>query len=246
MSITIDNKTFDYYKKLVSIDGLYIEHIPKNHRLCRIAILENPLAIQYLNEKEQTAELCSYSIKDNFKALKYIKNKKFKEDYIKNGTLEDCILNDATYLVDIPKEYQTLTMCLNAVYSNHLMFKYVSIQTPEMCKYAIFREPMLLEYVQDEFKTKELCDLAISLDKNAEKFAKVLIDEAKNTELYYINRLSIDGLGLQYIKEPTYGMCMTAINNNGLALQYVPAIYKHDELLLMAVKQNVDAVKYIK
>jgi hypothetical protein len=57
-----------------------------------------------------------------------------------------------------------------------------------------------------------------------------------------------DGIALQYIKEnqQTEELCLEAVKQNGLALQYVGNELKSFRICLAAVKQNGLAIQYVK
>lgn len=64
-----------------------------------------------------------------------------------------------------------------------------------------------------------------------------------------INILSNYGLALNYLKNPpTFEMCLAAVKNNGVALQFIKQTYPYEllvELYTAAVNQNPWAIKFI-
>lgn len=60
-----------------------------------------------------------------------------------------------------------------------------------------------------------------------------------------IDLVKKNGLLLQYLDEKTLLVCNTAINDNGLALQYVPKNFIDQEMCINALSQNALALKYV-
>jgi hypothetical protein len=65
---------------------------------------------------------------------------------------------------------QTLEICRIAVYGNPMLIKWVKeeFQTIDLCTIAVRYDGMLLEFIKN--KTKELCSIAFQNNKNASKF----------------------------------------------------------------------------
>ena len=61
---------------------------------------------------------------------------------------------------------------------------------------------------------------------------------------YLINMLKEDGMALKGCYKQTPKMCIAAVEQNGLALQYVK-IHKSRRICIAAVKQNPDALQFV-
>lgn len=57
--------------------------------------------------------------------------------------------------------------------------------------------------------------------------------------------VKINGMCIGLIPDLTHEICLAAVKQNGLALQFVPLEIKDDEVCLAAVKQDMKATKYI-
>ena len=73
--------TNDDYIYLINIDGCFIKYINnKYYELCKLAVKQNGIALQYIPLNILTDELCEIAVRQNGYALKYVpKNKKTSE-----------------------------------------------------------------------------------------------------------------------------------------------------------------------
>jgi hypothetical protein len=62
---------------------------------------------------------------------------------------------------------------------------------------------------------------------------------------YYLNLVKNNGLLLQYSDEKTKNICEAAINNNGLALQYVPKNSIDRDMCIKAINKNGLALQFV-
>jgi len=56
---------------------ILIEYINDNNQtdeICKLAVSQNGLALQYIKDEKQTNEICKIAVSQNKSALKYIKN----------------------------------------------------------------------------------------------------------------------------------------------------------------------------
>jgi hypothetical protein len=106
--------------------------------------------------------------------------------------------------------------------------------TREHMKLAVSKDGTTLKYLQ-EFATEEIMDLAIEENYLAMEFAK-------GSYYFLMRHLSKRGWLLQFIKNPTYNMKLTAVYSHGYALKYIKK--QKEELCLAAVKNCGCAVKY--
>ncbi len=165
--------------------------------------------------KEQTIQLCIYAVKSSFSAIRFIKNKS-----IELITLS--IINNPISLQYIDNELKTMELCNIAFFNdsnsnnthfdeNVILYIPTKYITFEMCKIVIKTAPHLYNLLPEQLKTIEL--------KN------YLLDHIKN--------------GLKYIDNPSFEMCVYAINRNIQNLKYVnqtldilKIYYKHKNILL--------------
>ena len=102
---------------------------------------------------------------------------------------------------------------------------------------------MTLEYVPEELKTKELCELAVKQNSRALQFVP---EELKTKELCE-QAINDNELTLQFVPEElkTPELCDTVVKNNGLALNFVPEALKTKELCEQAIQQDVLALEFV-
>lgn len=93
-----------------------------------------------------------------------------------------------------------------------------------------------LDYWNDE----TFCKLMTYRHNGALRYCK------KRTNNVYMNAVQKDGDNLRYVPSElqTYEMCLIAVRNNGLSIQYVDKVT--DEMQYEAVKNNGMALRYIK
>ena len=119
-------------------------------------VKKNGLDLQYIKEQEQTPELCMTAVRQNGRALQYVKEQ----------TPELCMaaVRQYGYALKFVKE-QNPEVCMAAVRQNGLALYYVNEQSPELCMSAVCQEGRALEYVKDQ--TPELCMAAVRQDRLA-------------------------------------------------------------------------------
>lgn len=135
----------------------------------------------------------------------YVEKDKFKSDKL--------IITNIVNFFDVADDFW-----INILQHNGLAFEYIKDQSEEICKYAIQKNQWLLEYVQDQFLTEELCKLAVQEN----------------------------GIILQLVKNQTYDICNLAVQHNGMALKYVQDQFLTEELCKLAIKQDYRSLEYVK
>jgi len=114
---------------------------------------------------------------------------------------------------------------------------YGDIKKYKTLKKIIFRDPRFLTKIKR---------VSIGLWLIAIKISSFPYDLIKNiNEKWYTHALKYNPKYLQYIKNPTYSMCVDIVNNCFDGLQYVPENFKSYELCLTAVKKNGSVLKYV-
>jgi hypothetical protein len=72
----IRNQSIEICKKSVIFNGLNLEHvllIYQTDEICKLAIQNNPYALQFVNN--QTNDLCKYAVSINGMVLKYVQHR---------------------------------------------------------------------------------------------------------------------------------------------------------------------------
>jgi|GEM_PF-4439127 len=126
---------------------------------------------------------------------------------------------------------------------------------PEVIQAAMKATPKILAYVPEHLRSKEICLSALSKDKEARQH---IPDWLKNADrefcLFVYKELTFgqiaagDPLALArapfYVKQER-DICLAAVQNNGLALEFVPMQLKDYEICKVAIERNWRAFKFI-
>jgi len=116
-------------------------------------------------------------------------------------------------------------------------------QDAEFWRIAIEINALLLFFVPDEYKTQELCTLAVARDGMALKHVppEMRIPELCKRAVYNDTRT------LEFVgeNEKTKELCLMAVKNHGSALEYVPYQLRTAEICLEAVKHYGSALEYV-
>ena len=182
----------------------------------------------------------------------YIEDNKFKADKIiikdildfnsDNNDIDDVwieILKNDSSAINYIKN-QTPELCALAIQLNSYALKYIKNQykTEDICKLAVEKNGNALKYVIDQ--TKELCALAVQQDPYALEY----VNEQFQSEELCISAVSRNGCTIKYVKNQTPLLCNLAMKENSFSLQYVQDQTK--ELCILAVKKNGYAIQFVK
>jgi len=101
----------------------------------------------------------------------------------------------------------------------------------------------LLEFIPEEFRTKELCCDAI---KDCGLMLRYVPVKFRTKELC-IEAVAQAGYSLGFVPEKfkTQKLCLHAVKRNGKALEFVPEKFKTKELCTEAVKREGDALEFV-
>jgi hypothetical protein len=89
-----------------------------------------------------------------------------------------------------------------------------------------------LKYVKT--KTAELCEIAV----NQTVYAIEFVPPHFQTESMCMTAVKQDGLLIQYVDEQTYDLCKEAVQNDGLSIQFIDYEYLTDELCRLAIENT--------
>lgn len=217
----------------VKQNGLAIQFIDNpSYTMKKIAIQSNPFCIEFIKELED--ELAILALRLNPKIFPFIKN------------ISEQIA------IDIVR-YDTETIKDTRVQSHN-----------KACLLAVKKDGLLLRYIQDKNKTEEICEEAVKNNELAIKYTNKSneimwehvvginpwlitdksIDKTGTSYKVYLKGNAIDGLLLAYTPKEyqTDELIEIAIENNGMALEFVP---NQNELLVKkAIENNPLALKY--
>ena len=169
------------------------------------------------------------------------------EDYFSFST-EELILavKAGHYLCRFSKRLHTPEMCEIAVSLDGFNLKWMSKRciTKEICLKAVETSWMALNYVPKEYLDSDLLNHAVSY------YGKALLwlsDKQKSLELCGI-AVANDGLALKYVPakhKKNADLLLSAVQSNGLALQYILKQRRTELLCAEAVKQNPFSLQYV-
>lgn len=154
--------------------------------------------------------------------------------------LETMVARDPSALADF---YQTEQVCIEAVTINPRSIMYVNNLTPDVFKAALERDSFIA--MKCAKLTMELVEIAIDYDGTLIQY---IPEKTEDTVVFRTNDLCLraveqNGLALQYIDDQTLTLCLTAVKQNGLALRYCK--YKPNYICQEAVANDGLALYYV-
>lgn len=116
-------------------------------------------------------------------------------------------------------------------------------KTPELCKIAVEEDGMALKYVPDKLKTPELCKIAV---EDGGMTLEYVPDKLITFELCKL-AVEDDVTSLSCVpdKFKTPELCKIAVEDIGSALEYIPDRLKTPELCRIAVEESGWALEYV-
>lgn len=219
-------------------DGLSLKKISKNEQtleMCKVAINQNPKALQYAARKCIDEAICLTAVKKDGNVFRYVPEK-FKSE-------EMCLLAigaNVTLIDRVPSKWRTKELCLLAIQSKIETLKYAP---HEMICEILNENGILLKQIPKNQQTAEMCNIAIKQNSKAMQYAsKKYINEEICTEVLKNDINIIKYLPSSY---KTKELCKRAILVDATLLNYVPDKYRTKELCLLAITNNPEAFQYI-
>jgi ferritin-like protein len=119
------------------------------------------------------------------------------------------------------------------------------LKTPEVCLAAVKNYKGTIKYIPSEKQTLEICKMVVE-DKYHAKF----ICPKKFEEYFpknYVKLVETDKCKFCGVPEKfqTQEVCLAAVKQNGVSIEYVPEKIITKKLCLVAAKQNGYAIRYI-
>lgn len=187
---------------------------------------------------EFTAEhIFTEAVKKTPEAIKFIKTQTHEMGLI--AVTHDGLLLDYVLV-------QTEEICLAAIKQNPAAFKFVRVQTQLICIAAVKGDGMNLFHVDLPIDTKDRAINKIKgtwndvLHKNWGVFNKI-----KEQAHYAITDVvHTHGEKIGITKNQTLQICIEAVKQNGLALQFAAHKFRTTEVCHIAVEQNEMALKH--
>jgi hypothetical protein len=133
-----------------------------------------------------------------------------------------------------------------ALRQNSWALEYVPVEfrTDEMCGIAVAHNGNALMYVPEKFRTEEMCRIAVEQDG----VALFLVPEKRCTEEIFRIAVAQDGFALEYVPDALRSevVCRIAVAQDGRSLAYVPKKLRTDDICSIAVAQDGLALRYVR
>jgi hypothetical protein len=257
----------DVLIKAISSNGYLIRYVDyPSYEMSYAAVKNYGKAIKFISE--QTEELCLAAVKQNGEALYNCKKKTY-------GILEEAVKNYPNILSHLRYE-QDEHLCSLALQKNGIALKYVRYQTVHLCILGVRQNGLALRYVNRIFMTNEVIKTALEQngmaleyvhkDKQKNNFALIAIQNTAFAIIYvptqtvkmwllalkkdshvfiYFNPKNIKYIGAKKDHDLNK-IYITSVKKCGLNLMKIDEKYHTFEICITAVKNNIEAVNYIK
>lgn len=176
-------------------------------------------------------------IQNNIFMKKLLEKDPFNIQYIKEPTEQQCIdafYNNKDVFPILP--IQNLEICKEAINYKSEYFKFVKEQTLELNKFAIQKDPFLLEHVIDQ--NDSICKLALKLNINT---FKLIRNQTEEICKYVINQ---NPFMIKYIINQTDELCYQTIIKNIDCIKYITN--PNSEICLYVILMKPEYIQYIK
>jgi hypothetical protein len=129
-----------------------------NYDFCKSVVKQNYKTLKYIKQKFQTEELCRLAINQSAYALQYIKPESQTEKLCKYAVEQSGFV-----LQYVKPEYQSKELCEIAIKENGCAIEFVKpeLQTEELCKLAVEQNSHALLFINPNLQTKEICKIAV-------------------------------------------------------------------------------------
>lgn len=149
------------------------------------------------------------------------------------------VMNNPSYFQYVTK-YDAIT-CALLLKHNGLLLQFIdsNFQTKELCEIAINSEPLALEYVNPLLKTHELSKFAVKSNGLTLQYV------SNQTEDICLCAIEENYNAFKFVSNKTRRICKQALKKCGMLIKYIDSDLFDIELLEIAVKQNGMALGYI-
>ena len=225
----IKNMSKEFYEKLPFEHSHFILSIPKEqrtHDFYKQEIQKNGFILEYLDESEQTYDLCLLAVKNSPETIQFIQNINHKTKEI--------------YRTVICNENKYGSFNLTHFITNSKMFN--DIEQYELWKEIIAKQGRLIYECNKSIITDELCEIAIKNDGSGLGHLKQQTYElckiAVSKYIYNISSIKDE----KFLTDEIYKI---AIKNNYEYLKNIKEEKQTDDLIKYAINLNVKAIFHI-
>lgn len=212
-------------------DGMLLKKIQKKQQtpeMCKVAIHQNPNALQYASKKCIDINICLDAVKRNGKLFIHVPDN-FK-------TEEMCLLavkTDSTLIENVPAKLRTKEICMISITDKLENLRY---STQELICEMLNKDGLLLKLIPKKEQTVEICNVAINQNPMALKYAAQKYVDEKT----YLDAYKKDRNVFRYIPNrfKTKEMCWFAVNSDPYLLNKVPEDLKTKEICLVSITKE--------
>lgn len=223
----------DIIKKL-NEDGLLLKHIPKKEQtqeICKVAINQNPNALQYASKKCIDAKTCLEAVKRDGNIFRYV------PDRLKTKHMCWLAVNiDPNLLDKVPDRLKTKEICLSSVTKDPLtllhtpveiIYEILNEESPrELLKSIVDANVEWLEYMPDCKNGLDISIESIKNDFSASKYLSMEIKQSKEILAYQKSQEKISIHRKLYSSEEKVFKALVKVVYNT-----VPSIWNHEKLI---------------
>ena len=281
-------KIFSYTPEIAMIavqqNGLALEYIEhQTYEICLLAVQQNAYAIEFVNKKFRL-NVAMMAMQNNICAFRHL-------SYVNNDILFAACFFNGKEMLRLTKifNYNVLRLAIRlspftvkhlydaenkmelselAVSIDGFALEFVETQTKKICEIAVRQNGEAIRFVENRFRNEILDEIAIK----SNPLSYIYIKNMTNTMWFYIlckNGLTLDyflaspnvkiskketetlikiavqqnGLALQYVSDQTDDMCKLAVQENGLALEFVND--KTFDICMIALQRNYLAIEFV-
>jgi hemoglobin-like flavoprotein len=208
----------------VKLDGMkLIDVINKDEEICRIAVKQSGWALKYVPEQYRTLEMCLLATAQKPYAITFVPGE------LVNAVAKE---NPSVFTDLAPKN---IGACLAVIAENGLTLEHLpeKFHTPEIYLAAVTQNGLALQFVPEKQRTKNILLAAVQNTGMAVQFLPKTMNMSGQFAVVLWQKVITDA-------------CVSAVTQNGMALQVIPDKYRHhDDILLAAVTQNGLALQFV-
>lgn len=194
---------------LLTKKGNYIQFIEHpTERQCMLAIKQNGYAIRHI--KNPSSELVDLAINQSPLAIQFVSNPT-------TAQIERAFAKDPNVIAYIKNP--SYTQQLDAVTRKGGAIQFIQNPSNELLEIAIENEPMCLGYLRKKIPKDQLKYWIKKAVKKKPQSVKTIINSVSKD--IQIDILSMHGFCLRYVHKQTEELCIAAVKNNPLAIQFV-------------------------
>ena len=123
-------------------DGMLLKKIPKKEQtvdICKIAIRQNPLALQFVSRKCLDSKMCLAAVKKDGQAFRYVPSQ-----FVTRRMCELAVEANPEFLNDVPEDFRTLKICISAVKKDVNALSYISREK----RYELFDDNTEIDLIE--------------------------------------------------------------------------------------------------